>query len=73
MLCLQRIWPDLVVHDASSVKEGKKVAKIIIAEGKAEKKALDDALKELADLQKLQKAAVKVRAITLPTSPSPDG
>ncbi|KAI0719305.1 hypothetical protein C8T65DRAFT_802915 [Cerioporus squamosus] len=41
------------------IKEGKKVAKIIKAEGKAEKRALEDALKELADLQKLQKVAVK--------------
>ena len=47
-----------------AVKEGKKMAKIILAEGKAEKKALDDALKELADMQRMQKTAVKVR---LPT------
>ena len=44
----------------SSVKEGKKVVKIIKAEGKAEQKALDDALRELTDMQKMQKAAVKV-------------
>lgn len=37
------------------------MAKVIKAEGKAEKKALDDAVKELADIQKLQKSAVKVR------------
>ncbi|KAI0787654.1 hypothetical protein C8Q74DRAFT_622325 [Fomes fomentarius] len=43
----------------NQVKEGKKVAKIIKAEGKAEKQALDEALKELADLQKMQKVAVK--------------
>ncbi|RDX57274.1 hypothetical protein OH76DRAFT_1334815 [Lentinus brumalis] len=43
----------------SQIKEGKKVAKIIKAEGKAEQRALEDALKELADLQKLQKNAVK--------------
>ena len=44
-----------------AVKEGKKVAKIIKEEGKAEKQALDEAVKELADLQKLQKSALKVR------------
>ncbi|EJF64941.1 hypothetical protein DICSQDRAFT_100439 [Dichomitus squalens LYAD-421 SS1] len=43
----------------SQLKEGKKVAKIIKAEGKAEQKAIDEALRELADLQKMQKAAVK--------------
>ncbi|KAI0635944.1 hypothetical protein C8Q77DRAFT_1100513 [Trametes polyzona] len=43
----------------SQLKEGKKVAKIIKAEGKAEKKALDEAVKELADIQKLQKVALK--------------
>ncbi len=44
----------------TAVKEGKKVAKVIKAEGKAEKKALEDAVKELAEIQKLQKSAVKV-------------
>ncbi|KAI0671753.1 hypothetical protein C8Q78DRAFT_795036 [Trametes maxima] len=44
----------------TQIKEGKKVVKVIKAEGKAEKKALDEAVKELADIQKLQKAAVKV-------------
>ncbi|KAI0775196.1 hypothetical protein BD413DRAFT_533921 [Trametes elegans] len=46
----------------AQVKEGKKVAKIIKAEGKAEQKALEEAVKELADIQKLQKAAVKEEA-----------
>ncbi|KAI0649098.1 hypothetical protein C8Q79DRAFT_1007664 [Trametes meyenii] len=46
----------------SQIKEGKKVVKVIKAEGKAEKKALDEAVKELADIQKLQKAAVKEEA-----------
>ena len=41
------------------------MVKIIKAEGKAEKKALDEAVKELADIQKLQKTAVKVRCLTL--------
>ena len=38
------------------MKEGKKVAKIIIAEGKAEKKALDEAVKE-------ELAAVQARIV----------
>ncbi|KAI0661743.1 hypothetical protein C8Q70DRAFT_910838 [Cubamyces menziesii] len=46
----------------TQLKEGKKVVKIIKAEGKAEKKALDEAVKELADIQKLQKTAVKEEA-----------
>ena len=54
-----QLFSRLTKHRA--VKEGKKVAKIIKAEGKAEQRALEDALKELADLQKLQKVAVKVR------------
>ncbi|KAI1796824.1 hypothetical protein LXA43DRAFT_878795 [Ganoderma leucocontextum] len=41
------------------IKEGKKVAKIIKAEGKAEQKAIDEAVRELGDLQKMQKTAVK--------------
>ena len=45
----------------AQIKEGKKVAKIIVAEGKAEQKAIDEAVRELGDLQKLQKMAVKVR------------
>ena len=45
----------------SQIREGKKVAKIIKAEGKAEQKAIEEAVRELGDLQKLQKAAVKVR------------
>lgn len=41
------------------------MAKIIKAEGKAEKQALDEALKELADLQKMQKVAVKVYGLPI--------
>lgn len=53
----------------STVKEGKRVAKIIKSEAKAEKKALEDATKELADIQKMQRTAVKVRVpATLPTA-----
>ncbi|KAI0925823.1 hypothetical protein AcV5_008450 [Taiwanofungus camphoratus] len=43
----------------AEVKEGKRVAKIIKSEAKAEKKALEDATKELADIQKMQRTAVK--------------
>lgn len=43
------------------MKEGKLVAKVIKQEAKAEKEALASAVKELADLQKLQKYSVKVR------------
>ena len=54
----------------AQLKEGKKVAKIIKAEGKAEQKAIDEAVKELADLQKLQRAAVKVRCYILSVAPA---
>ena len=40
---------------------GRKLSKIIKSEAKAEKAALHVALKELAEIQKLQKASVKVR------------
>ncbi|PIL35569.1 hypothetical protein GSI_02297 [Ganoderma sinense ZZ0214-1] len=43
----------------AQIREGKKVAKIIRAEGKAEQKVIEEAVRELSDLQKLQKAAVK--------------
>jgi hypothetical protein len=42
------------------VREGKRLASIIKQEAKVEKKALEAAVKELAELQKLQKYAVKV-------------
>ena len=41
-------------------KEGKRLAKIIKEEAKSEKKALSVAITELAELQKLQKQAIKV-------------
>ena len=53
-----------------AVKEGKKVAKIIVAEGRAEKQALEEAVRELSDLQKLQRAAVKVRCHILSVAPT---
>ncbi|KAF5367450.1 hypothetical protein D9758_003650 [Tetrapyrgos nigripes] len=43
-------------------KEGKRLSKIIKEEGKVEKQALGVAIQELADLQKLQKEAVKREA-----------
>ncbi|KZT24403.1 hypothetical protein NEOLEDRAFT_1050951, partial [Neolentinus lepideus HHB14362 ss-1] len=41
------------------LKEGKRLSKIIRTEQKAERQALDIAMKELAELTKLQKAAMK--------------
>ena len=46
----------------TSVKEGKRLADIIKLEAKAEKRALEDAVKQLAELQRLQKYAVKVHS-----------
>lgn len=42
------------------MKEGKRLASVIKQEAKVEKKALEASVKELAELQKLQKYAVKV-------------
>ena len=56
---------DLAGSGYCAVKEGKKVAKVIVAEGRAEKQALDEAVRELSDLQKLQKSALKVRTPSL--------
>jgi hypothetical protein len=44
---------------AFSVREGKRLSKILKAENKVERKALEVALKELAELQAAQKIAVK--------------
>uniref|UniRef100_A0A0W0FMP9 Dna binding protein ncp1 n=1 Tax=Moniliophthora roreri TaxID=221103 RepID=A0A0W0FMP9_MONRR len=44
------------------VKDGKRLSKIIKQEGKVEKQALGVAINELAELQKIQKAAVKREA-----------
>lgn len=43
-----------------AVKEGKRLAKVIKSEAKSEKQALEVAIKELADLQRMQKNAIKV-------------
>jgi hypothetical protein len=43
------------------VKEGKRMAKVIKQEAKAEKQALEQAVRDLAELQKTQKYAIKVR------------
>lgn len=42
------------------VKEGKRLAKVLKHEGKVERKALEVAMKELAELQAMQKQAIKV-------------
>ena len=42
------------------MKEGKRLVNVIRQEAKVEKKALEASLKELAELQRLQKYAVKV-------------
>ncbi|KAI0690143.1 hypothetical protein BC835DRAFT_1281545 [Cytidiella melzeri] len=46
----------------AEIKEGKRMAKVIKQEGKAEKLALEQAVRELAELQKIQKSAVKEEA-----------
>ncbi|KIL58762.1 hypothetical protein M378DRAFT_15312 [Amanita muscaria Koide BX008] len=48
--------------DKVEAKKAKRLSKIIIEEGKVEKKALDGILDELAELQNLQKKAVKDEA-----------
>ncbi|KIP07650.1 hypothetical protein PHLGIDRAFT_127525 [Phlebiopsis gigantea 11061_1 CR5-6] len=48
----------------TELKEGKRLAGIIRLEAKAEKRALEDAVKQLAELQRLQKYAVKEEAKT---------
>ncbi|EMD33995.1 hypothetical protein CERSUDRAFT_117516 [Gelatoporia subvermispora B] len=45
--------------DKVAVKDGKWMAKVIKEEAKAEKKALEEAMKELSEIQKLQKMAIK--------------
>ncbi|EKM58345.1 uncharacterized protein PHACADRAFT_252600 [Phanerochaete carnosa HHB-10118-sp] len=46
------------------MKQGKRLAKVIQQEAKVEKRALESAVRELAELQKLQKYAVKEEAKT---------
>ena len=45
-----------------AVKEGKKVAKVLMAESKSEQAAIQGAIGELADIQKMQKDAIQVRS-----------
>jgi len=47
-------------HPLRTAKEGKRLSAIIKEEGKAEKAALNVTIDELAELQTLQRAAVKV-------------
>ncbi|KAF8071887.1 hypothetical protein FPV67DRAFT_1386933, partial [Lyophyllum atratum] len=48
--------------EKEEAKEGKRISKVIKNEGKTEKQALDIAIKEFADLQKAQAAAIKEEA-----------
>ncbi|KAI0091236.1 hypothetical protein BDY19DRAFT_886286 [Irpex rosettiformis] len=48
----------------AETKEGKRVAKVIKEEARAEKKALEQSIRELSDFQKIQKYAVKEEAKT---------
>jgi hypothetical protein len=59
---------DACGHGTDTV--GRRLSKIIRSEAKAEKASLDVALGELVEIQKLQKASVKVRYCALPPSPS---
>jgi hypothetical protein len=43
-----------------AVKEGKRLSKVLKQEGKAEKQAIEIAIKELGELQYAQKKAIKV-------------
>lgn len=43
-----------------SVKEGKRLAKVVKDEARAEQEALELAIRELSEIQKTQRAAVKV-------------
>ncbi|KAJ3490858.1 hypothetical protein NLI96_g1153 [Meripilus lineatus] len=48
----------------AEVKEGKQLAAVIKSEAKSEQRALEIAIKELADIQKMQKASIKEEART---------
>ena len=52
-------------------KDSKRLSKIIKQEAKTEKEAVTVAINELAELQKIQKAAVKVHHLLLFTTPIP--
>ncbi|KAH9838289.1 uncharacterized protein C8Q71DRAFT_750308 [Rhodofomes roseus] len=45
--------------EKSSAKEGKRLSKVLKSEAKAEAKAIEQAIRELADIQKMQKASLK--------------
>jgi hypothetical protein len=51
---------DVIWINITTAKDSKRLSKIIKEEAKAEKKALSVALTELAEIQKLQKQAIKV-------------
>lgn len=44
---------------------GKRISRVIKNEGKAEQQALETSIKELAEIQKMQQAAVKVIYLTI--------
>lgn len=50
-----------------AVKDGKRVAKVIKAEAKAEKAAIEQAIRELADVQRMQRQAIKEESKTVST------
>jgi hypothetical protein len=63
-------WSPSCIHETRSsqrlsfiAKEGKRLSKIIQREAKDEKRALAVAMKELADLQKMQSTAIKVTSL----------
>lgn len=51
----------IVANTIGSVKEGKRLAAVIKSEARLEQRALEIAIKEMADIQKLQKASIKVQ------------
>lgn len=51
----------IVTNAIGSVKEGKRLAAVIKSEARLEQRALEIAIKEMADIQKLQKASIKVQ------------
>ncbi|OSX57808.1 hypothetical protein POSPLADRAFT_1061484 [Postia placenta MAD-698-R-SB12] len=50
-----------------NTKDGKRVAKVIKAEAKAEKAAIEQAIRELADVQRMQRQAIKEESKTVST------
>ena len=55
---------DEMLNVLALVKESKRVVNVIKREGKAEKKALEVAVKEMEDIQRMQKNSIKEEAKT---------